>query len=105
MIELDPNVISHAVTNIVPLAAILLLAQIDHTSIVSRDTWSTTHDYIVVGAGSAGSVVASRLSEDPKVTVLLIEAGGSESFINEIPIGAISIQGTPIDWKVSLITI
>lgn len=53
----------------------------------------------LVGAGSAGSVVAARLSENPAHSVLLIEAGGRPSPLFSIPIIAPMLQSTPYDWQ------
>jgi choline dehydrogenase len=57
-------------------------------------------DYVIVGAGTAGCVLANRLSADPKVRVLLLEAGGKDSWIwIHIPIGYLYTQNNPrTDW-------
>lgn len=59
-----------------------------------------THDYVIVGAGSAGAVVAARLTEDPDVSVLLLEAGG-EANADEITIPAAfsTLFKTRWDWN------
>jgi len=57
-------------------------------------------DYIIVGAGTAGCVLANRLSADPDVEVLLIEAGGKDDYFwIDIPVGYLYTIGNPrTDW-------
>ena len=63
-----------------------------------------TYDYVVVGSGSAGAVLAARLTEDPATTVLLLEAGGdSEADEVNIPAAFASLFKTRWDWGYSTI--
>jgi choline dehydrogenase len=57
-------------------------------------------DYVIVGGGTAGCVLANRLSADPEISVLLLEAGGNDDWIwIHIPVGYLYCIGNPrTDW-------
>ena len=57
-----------------------------HDRSASRTEWNQSYDFVIVGAGAAGCVVANRLAANPKVTVLLLEAGGAQDAVyNDMP--------------------
>ena len=59
-------------------------------------------DYVIVGAGSAGCVLAARLTEDPDVKVCLLEAGPPDVKENvHVPLGYLSLAKTDVDWDYS----
>jgi choline dehydrogenase len=59
----------------------------------------TQYDYVVIGAGSAGCVVANRLTEDGETTVLLLEAGNRATKPEiQVPVAWTSLRGTELDW-------
>ena len=65
-----------------------------------RNDTLAEYDYIIVGGGTAGCLLANRLSEDPNVSVALLEAGGRDNYIwVHIPVGYLYCHGNPrVDW-------
>jgi choline dehydrogenase len=63
---------------------------------------SEMYDYVIVGAGSAGCVLANRLTADPAVRVLLLEAGGPDKKTEiHIPAAFAKLFNTEYDWAYS----
>lgn len=84
---------------LIAVASIVLKRQLIHESVASRQSWHITYDYIVVGAGAAGAVIAKRLTEDSHNKVLLLEAGGPQHVYTDIPKNSRSLIESKYDWQ------
>ncbi|XP_061391349.1 glucose dehydrogenase [FAD, quinone]-like [Musca vetustissima] len=71
----------------------------DYAEELLTQRWPQAHDYIVIGAGNAGSVVASRLSENPNVSVLVLEAGGDPPSLSEVYTLSNLLQKSEYTWN------
>ena len=90
---------SFRVTNRLQIYTILASIVMDASTSVSL--LEAAYDYVVVGGGTAGLVVASRLSEDDQVKVIVLEAGDNHLTDPRIntPAGWSAVLGSEVDWS------
>lgn len=84
-------------STLVPMLLGVLLQQ--KYSPKTKSSFQPEYDYIVVGAGAAGSVIANRLSEKECVNILLLEAGKTPPVLSEIPGMSIGMLFTDANWN------
>src|SRR5919202_2144392 len=73
--------------------------QLDLKILQKQENVMAQYDYVVIGAGSAGCVVANRLTQDSDTTVLLLEAGNPDTKPEiQIPAECLSLLGSEVDW-------
>ena len=84
---------------LITISILILQRTIRHNSITTTRPIKTNYDFIVVGSGTSGSIVASRLTENPAISVLVLEAGGPQTVTTDVPSHARQQFGTDIDWN------
>ncbi|CAH0762981.1 unnamed protein product [Bemisia tabaci] len=69
------------------------------TNLMDVDQLEPEYDFIIIGAGSAGSILANRLSEEVSWRVLVLEAGDHETPLSEVPGLSHRLRDTSMDWQ------
>ncbi|XP_054161074.1 L-sorbose 1-dehydrogenase-like [Oppia nitens] len=95
-----PPMVPSLILQMMTVAMISIDRQIVYNKILERNTHLHDYDYIVVGAGASGAVVANRLTEDQSVRVLLLEAGGPQTVVTDIPgLSERLVDDPQYDWR------
>ena len=92
-------------TQLIVCAVLILRAYYKHEAIDTKESeLNGVYDYIVVGSGSAGSVVANRLANNGKTRVILLEAGPPSGLSNDIPNAATTALhfNSMYDWNYTM---
>lgn len=84
------------------VATFLLQKDAQHKSNSNRQTFDSVYDFIVVGSGSSGGIVAHRLAENRRTSVLLLEAGGPNGVPNDVPIEYMKMPRSEYDWNYTM---
>ena len=87
------------------VSSISLRRQMAHNFYVNgpRPDNGSSYDYIIVGGGTAGCVLAGRLASGLNVSVLLLEAGGPQSVITDMPGNTLYLVGGEFDWNYNVV--
>ncbi|KAL1422459.1 hypothetical protein MTO96_022097 [Rhipicephalus appendiculatus] len=87
--------------SLLALASVLSVLDVQfgpHLNSYNKEEFYDAYDYVIVGGGAAGCLLANRLSRDPSRSVLLVEAGGIEDATIEVPLLALLHFRGPYDW-------
>ena len=93
-----PSANASLTLQLITVSIITLQRTRHHNAIDTHKALNNTYDYIVVGAGSAGSIVASRLSENSSISVLVLETGGPQTVLTDMPSMERRILRSEVDW-------
>lgn len=104
---LDPPSVTQPSDTGDPLLSVHRLFSIQQTlteeyfsSYYTQNPVQSEYDYVIIGAGPAGCVLANRLSENERNSVLLLEAGSAESpLVTNAPMAAANLQSTSYNWN------
>ncbi|OTF83953.1 hypothetical protein BLA29_013951, partial [Euroglyphus maynei] len=88
-------------TQLLAISVISLQRQLIHNNNVNRTSFDNNYDYIIIGSGSAGAVVANRLAayNSSSLRILLLEAGGPQSVVSDMPGLTPWLVGSEMDWQ------